>query len=120
MALLWPPNNKFNAINILGVTDGYVGDTIAIVINSIKSDEKTATQAGGVTKVPDASGVDKSTAFVRAQRSGLGNGRVYHIGFTASDGHGGTCQGTVKVAVPHSKNKMAVDDGPKYDATGKS
>ena len=105
------------------MTDGNVGDTIAIVINSIMSDEMTATQkgAGGFTKVPDASvDTDKKTALVRAERLGVGNGRVYHIGFTASDGRGGTCQGTVKVAVPHSKNKKAVDDGPIYDATGKS
>jgi len=105
------------------VTDSDVGDTIAIEINSIMSDEKTATQkgAGGVTKVPDASvATDKKTALVRAERSGVGNGRVYHIGFTASDGRGGTCQGTVKVAVPHSINKKAVDDGPNNDATGKS
>ncbi len=104
------------------MTDDDVGDTITIVINSIMSDEETATQngAGGVTKVPDAYVSDTSTAFVRAKRLGVGNGRVYHIGFTASDGHGGTCQGTVKVAVPHSKNREAVDGGPTYDATGKS
>ena len=71
--------------------------------------------------MPDTSvNTDKKTALIRAQRSGVGNGRVYHIGFTASDGHAGTCQGTVKVAVPHSVNKKAVDDGPTYDATGKS
>jgi hypothetical protein len=71
--------------------------------------------------VPDASvNTDKKTALIRAQRSGVGNGRVYHIVFTASDGHGGTCQGTVKVAVSHGKNKKAVDNGPNYDATGKS
>jgi hypothetical protein len=64
--LLWPPDHKFKAINIQGVTDANVGDTIAIVINSIKSDEKTATQngAGGVTKVPDTYGNNMSTAFV--------------------------------------------------------
>ena len=116
--LLWPPNHKFHAITIQGVTDGD-GDSIAIVVNSIMSDEKPATAkgAGGVSKVPDANGVGTNTANLRAERSGVGNGRVYHIYFTATDGHEGTCLGTVKVAVPKSKTKIPIDDGPKYNAT---
>ena len=58
-------------------------------------------------------------ASVRAERSGSGNGRVYHISFTAEDTHGGTCTGTVTVGVPHSQKKglTAIDDGPLYTST---
>lgn len=66
--------------------------------------------------------IDGDTAEVRAERSGSkknpGNGRVYHIAFTATDGHGGSCDGTVTVGVPHDQRGAgAVDDGPLFDST---
>ena len=56
-------------------------------------------------------------AETKLKRSGTGNGRVYHVSFRAGDGHGNTCQGEVRVAVPHSANGIAVDDGPRVDST---
>ena len=56
-------------------------------------------------------------AYVLAERAGGGNGRVYTIYFTATDGRGGSCSGSVKVSVPHDQNRPAVDDGPGYDST---
>ena len=70
---------------------------------------------------PDGMGVNTSTAEIRAERSGTekesGNGRVYHISYTADDGNGGTCTGTVYVGVPHDKKDDPYDDGPLYDST---
>ena len=68
---------------------------------------------------PDGQGVGSNMAQVRAEREGGGNGRVYHIGFTANDGKGGTCSGTVKVGVPHDQGKGStpIDDGPLYNST---
>jgi len=45
---------------------------------------------------------------------------VYHIGFTAVDGHGGQCTGTVSVCVPHDQRPghVCVDEGPLVDSTG--
>jgi hypothetical protein len=40
--------------------------------------------------------------MLRAERSGKGNGRVYQVDFTADDGQGGSCTGSVNVGVPHS------------------
>jgi hypothetical protein len=40
---------------------------------------------------------------VRAERSGLGDGRVYTISFTAKDPAGASCSGAVTVSVPHDK-----------------
>jgi hypothetical protein len=57
------------------------------------------------------------TAQVRAERSGNGNGRVYTIYFTASDGHGGSTPGQVKVKVPKHLNSTAIDDGPHFAST---
>jgi hypothetical protein len=56
---------------------------------------------------------------VRAERSGTGNGRVYTIWFTASDGQGGSCDGSVLVCVPHDRQRPAcVDDGNNFNSLG--
>lgn len=118
-SILWPPNHKFEAITISGVTDPE-GDTPTIRVTSIKQDEPVDSEGDGKF-VPDGKGVGTSTAEVRAERSGTkktpGNGRVYHINFTATDTGGRTCSGSVEVGVPHDKKDTPVDDGPNYDST---
>jgi hypothetical protein len=47
--------------------------------------------------------------LLRAERAGTG--RVHAVHFMASDGQGGSCSGSVKVAVPHSKKDTA-GEGP--------
>lgn len=120
---LWPPNHNFVPIVILGVTDPD-GDPIAITIDSIFQDERVRQSGGGAgNSAPDGEGVGTATANVRAERNGNpktpGNGRVYHIGFTADDGNGGTCIGSVLVCVPHDQRPGAscVDGGALYDST---
>ena len=118
---LWPPNHKFVDINILDVTDPD-GDIISILIDSIRQDEPVDTFGDGKFS-PDGMGVGTDLASVRAERSGNkkvpGNGRVYHIGFTADDGKGKSCTGSVTTGVPHDqgKQKTPVDDGPLFDST---
>jgi len=118
---LWPPNHKFVEVSIMGVTDPD-GDLVTITIYAITSDEPTASDkgSGGATHAPDASGIDTDTASIRAERSGNGDGRVYVIQFTASDGRGGECEGSVMVKVPHDQSAeecLAIDSGQDYDAT---
>ncbi len=114
---LWPPNHEFVAIDVLGVIDPE-GDPIIITIDSIFQDEPVDSTGDG-SFTPDGQGVGTTTAEVRAERDGGGNGRVYHIYFTADDGHGGTCSSEVLISIPKSKGKngAAVDDGPVYDST---
>lgn len=123
LATLWPPNHKFVPITILGITDPD-GDPIAVTIDSIFQDEPVlANGEGAGATSPDGDGVGTGSAQVRAERNGNpgtpGNGRVYHIGFTADDGNGGTCGGVVRVCVPHDQRPAAtcVDEGPLYDST---
>ena len=114
---LWPPNHRYHDISILGVTDPD-GDTVTITITSIFQDESINGQGDGNT-CPDATGVGSSTASVRAERAGPLDGRVYHIFFTADDGNGGTCDGSVTVCVPHDQGQGSecVDQGPTDDST---
>jgi parallel beta-helix repeat protein len=114
---IWSPNHKFVAVDVLGVTDPD-GDPVTITIDSIYQDEPVDSTGDG-SFVPDGKGVGSTTAEVRAERDGSGNGRLYHIGFIADDSKGGTCSGTVMVSVPKSQGKKGapVDDGALYDST---
>jgi hypothetical protein len=125
--LLWPPNHKFAPETVQGVTA--VNGPVTININSIFQDEAPTGKGSGHT-CPDGTGIGTSTAFVRAERSGLGDGRVYHIGFTATDAQNQTCMGDVTVCVPHDQGQIhahghgkvkqsvgCIDEGPIYDST---
>jgi len=114
MSLIWPANNKMVPIQVLNVSDPD-GDALQITITAIFQDEPV----GSGKNSPDGEGVGTSTAQVRAERQGGGNGRVYHIDFQASDGAGGVCTGEVLVGVPHDQGKGStpVDDGRLYDST---
>ena len=112
---IWPPNNStFKPVNVLGVTDPD-GDPITITVTSIFQDEPVGTG----TYSPDGYGVGGTTAFVRVERDGSQDGRVYHISFTASDGLGGSCSGEVRVAIAHDQGGGIdpIDGGALYDST---
>ncbi len=114
-ALLWPPNHKLQAVAITGVTDPD-GDPVALTVTGITQDEPTNGLGDGDAS-PDGAGVGTASPQVRAERSGTGNGRVYRIAFSASDGKGGSCNGSVAVGVPHDKKDTPLDDGQNYDST---
>jgi hypothetical protein len=119
---LWPPNHQLASVSIVGVTDPD-GDPIAIGITGISQDEPVNTVGDGNT-CPDAAGIGSAAAQVRVERSGAkrvpGDGRVYHLSFTADDGRGGTCSGVVAVCVPHDQGMggTCVDQGPLFTSTG--
>lgn len=110
-------NHDFVSVDILGVTDPE-GNAVTITIDSIFQDEAVDAEGSGNT-APDGRGVGTPTAEVGAERVAGGNGRVYHIGFTANDGHSGSCSGEVSVGVPHDQGQGSapVDDGALYDST---
>ncbi len=115
---LWPPNHKFVAGQITGLTDAD-GDPITVTITGITQDEPVNAAADGNTS-PDAT-IGSAGAFsVRAERAGTGDGRVYRIAFSGSDGTGGSCSGTLTVGVPHDQGgqPVPIDSAPpSYDST---
>jgi hypothetical protein len=123
VTFIWPPNHQLVDVTISGVTDPVENSAITITVDSIWQDEPTDTVGDGNTLI-DGYGVGTSTAQVRAERSGSkrvpGNGRMYHIFFTGTDAEGGTCTGSVKVAVPHDAGEEHTvgDGGPLYKSTG--
>lgn len=113
-ATLWPANGRLVPIMISGVTDPD-GDPLTLAVTGVRQDEALSR-----TGTPDAVGIGTATAQIRSDRNGKGDGRVYHLTFTASDGQGGTCTGTVRVCVPHDqgRGRTCVDGGPLFNSTG--
>jgi len=102
----------FSLITLSGATDAD-GDTLTYHIDGVTQDEPV-TGAGDST-TPDAqltaAGANSRQVRVRAERSPQGDGRVYRIAYTVSDGKGGSCSDGEKVAVPRKKGQTAVDGG---------
>jgi uncharacterized repeat protein (TIGR01451 family) len=111
--LLWPPNHKFRQVALDGGTD-FAGRPLALTITGVTQDERPAARRHRDDAADARPGPTPNSVLLRAERSGGGNGRVYRISFTGSDGAGGSCSGTISVGVPHDRGKRstAVDSAP--------
>lgn len=114
---LWPPNHKSVPVTIMGVTDPD-GDPLQVTVTAIAQDEPVDATGDGST-CPDASGVGLDAVSVRAERSGNGDGRVYHVAFQAADRCNAVCTGEVTVCIRHDRRPggSCGDGGPLYDST---
>lgn len=105
---LLPADDTMRLVAISGATDPD-GDIVDLAITGVTQDEPL-TGKGDHTS-PDASLIPEPTQLLlRAERRQSGDGRVYRVVIAGSDGKGGTCTATVKVAVP--RKGSAVDSAP--------
>jgi len=109
---IWPPDRAFWPVVIAGVVDPD-GDPMTITFDLVFQDEKVGKSA------PDAAvdGRFPNTVWVRAERDGDGDGRVYTVRFTATDEHGDTCQGQVRAGIvthDQSGDLDILDSGPPW------
>ena len=111
---LWPPNHKLHQVTVSGATDPD-GDPLTTTVTGVTQDEPLNDLGDGNTS-PDAfPGSASDQALIRAERSGKGDGRVYALHVSVSDGLGGQCTGTALVSVPHDQSgKAAIDSGQAY------
>ena len=109
--------SRFVTVALTGASDPD-GDTVSFRIDGVTQDEPVRIQ--GDPTSPDArSAAAAGEVELRAERNPQGDGRVYRIAFTASDGQGGTCTGTAAVSVPRQKKDPAVDSAPpSFDSFG--
>jgi hypothetical protein len=118
-AVLWPPNHGMRLVRIDGVMDpDSDSSAIAIEVTGVTQDEPLGGLGAGDSG-PDAvvqPGDPADGVMLRAERDGEGNGRVYEVHFTASDGIE-SCSGSVAVTVPHSRASDTLDDGQGWDST---
>jgi uncharacterized repeat protein (TIGR03803 family) len=114
-SIVWPPNHQFVPITLGGATSAD-GSPVTYTVTGIFQDEPTDGLGDGDTAIDGV--VVMGIPFVRAERSGNLNGRVYHIKFTATANRL-SCYGDVAVGVPHDmgQGRTPVDDGPRYDST---
>ncbi|WP_309891897.1 hypothetical protein [Archangium sp.] len=113
--LEWPPNHKFRLITLSS------DEELFLSIDSVTQDEPVNDTGDGNTP-RDARWVDDRTdaVYLRAERSGQGDGRVYRIRFTARDEDEKKCTGTVLVGVPHDNGKGStpLESAGTYDSFG--
>lgn len=105
-SVIWPPNKQMARISIFGVTNPE-GDPVILKVTRIDQDEPST------GKSADVSGVGTAQPWVRADRDGKGDGRVYRILFEASDPSGASCTGEVTVCVPHDQRSGCAESAPR-------
>jgi hypothetical protein len=109
---LWPPDYALVGVDLQGVADPQ-GQPVTITIDGVTQDEPTNTCGDAC---PDATGVGTSSVQIRAEREPSGDGRVYHVEFTATDPDGHVCTGHVTVCVPLDLGGTCVDQGSLHDS----
>jgi uncharacterized repeat protein (TIGR01451 family) len=120
---MWPPNHKYQTFQltnfVTGASDNCGGVTINdVVIQSVTSDEIENGNGDGNTTDDIVISADCKSLQLRAEREGVGDGRVYTITFKVTDMHGNVGTATAKVVVPHNLGQTVVDSGPHYTVTG--
>ena len=115
--ILWPPNHKYHTISIVGVLD-VNGNEASVVVQQVFQDEPVEGIGEGNTK-PDGVIDVNGGVQVRAERSGLEDGRIYEIAFEATSNDGASCTSTILVGVPHDQGQgnVPIDSGARYDST---
>jgi hypothetical protein len=116
VANLWPPNHKLVLITLTGATDPD-GNPLTYRIDGVTQDEKITGGGSGNTAF-DAQRASGGSVYLRSERAGTGDGRVYTIAYTVTDNGGLSCSGTIDVAVPHDAAHPAVKSAASYDSFG--
>ena len=104
---LWPPNHAFLTVELASVSGA------AITIDSVFQDEPL----GG--KVPDCRMEEAGGSVeLRAEREGSGNGRVYHVFYSAEGAGGEVCAGELLIGVLDNQGSGGepIDDGALFES----
>jgi hypothetical protein len=118
--VLWPPNHKLVEVCATVTTFDVCDADPDITLDSITSSEDDDGLGDGNT-VDDVQGADYGSDddcfFLRSERSGLGDGRIYTVTYCATDAAGNVTCATAEVTVPHDQSGAAfastgyADDG---------
>ncbi len=103
--ILWPPNHKYRNVEATVVATDKVDPNPKIELVSVTSSEPDEGLGDGDT----ANDIVIQGDFkfkLRAERSGLGEGRTYTITYKATDFSGNSSTATVTVFVPHDMGQM--------------
>jgi FG-GAP repeat len=115
---LWPPNHKYQAVNISqmvqSASDAKDGDLInSVVIEKVTSDEPDNALAGdGNTSNDIVIAGDCKSVQLRSERDGTKNGRVYSVTLRVADSAGNVTRAEFKVSVPLNQSGAPAVEGP--------
>jgi hypothetical protein len=98
--LLWPPNHRMVLVTFTVERTDNAEPAPAIRILGITSNEPVNGRGDGNTS-PDWIIAGRRTAYLRAERAGPGNGRIYTVTFECVDAAGNLSRKAVRVRVPH-------------------
>ena len=130
---LWPPKGALGNVKIRNVT-GPNSSALDLRIDGVTQDEALRNPGLNDSTSPDAqitrasrtasAPLGQDALYLRAERQGIqqsptsfnGNGRLYRVAFTVSNG-AQSCQGTVDISVPPLLGRTVVNDGLIYDST---
>lgn len=101
---LWPPNHKYVTVTAVIDVSDLADEAPDVMLSGVASNEPDDGLGDG--DMPnDIVIVDDTSVLVRAERSGLGEGRVYTLTFEAYDDSGNTTVVSAEVTVPISMKK---------------
>lgn len=105
-SVLWSPDHKLVPITATITVSDTCDPKPTVRLVKIESNEPDNGLGDGDT-ANDIQGIsaDGRTFKLRAERSGLGNGRIYTVTYEAKDGSGNTTTKTATVTVPKSQGK---------------
>jgi hypothetical protein len=116
---LWPPNHDMVDVQALVVATDVCNEP-NVVLTSVTSDEADNGDGDGntINDIQDAAVGTADFVFrLRAERAGGGDGRLYSVVYTATDGSGNATSQGGFVTVPHDQGgivdpvRVTVDDG---------
>ncbi len=101
--ILWPPNHKMKTVRLRVVAEDNCGKVRSKIVR-VRSNEPINGRGDGNT-APDWGIRDDLVVLLRAERAGVGSGRIYTIIVRATDESGNSTVGRTRVRVPHSGRK---------------
>jgi hypothetical protein len=105
---LWPPNHKMVQV-ASGISASDIADENPCVVITVTSDEDINGSGDGNTDVDWE--VNNGSVYLRAERDGGQDGRVYTVTVVATDAAGNTTTVTGPVEVPHGQEVASADAG---------
>jgi uncharacterized repeat protein (TIGR01451 family) len=114
---LWPPSHKFVGVRLGGATDPD-GDPVSLAVLRVKQDEPVNEKGDGNTGADAMLSSRAGLVYLRAERAGGGDGRIYDVLYMGADPQGASCTGHAYVTVRQSMKKgdAARDSGVRYDS----
>ena len=101
-AVLWPPNHKMVDIGFVVDADNACEVELTCTVLEVRCNESVNGHGDGNTE-PDWILASDGSLSLRAERSGMGHGRVYEVLVRCEDSAGDGDERWVKVVVPHDQ-----------------